>query len=289
MVLGLLLAPVHVVNRLLIIGLGGGNLSSALRLLLGSAWTIDIVELDPVVVRAATEFFGVEGECVANFDDFFAPRKGAQDRVRILTGDGLAVVREIRARGVVYNALVLDVDAKNSDTPLEAPAECFMAASFLGDAAAIAECFILNLVCEDKPYLKKMADRLKSAFGRVYLTHLNRIRPCEELNYVVIAQPNPSGLPALTTRGVTALVDRLVSGESGSLLPDSAKELLDFGVLRQIGCACWTLLRPSLAESHSSPAAASSLSPRRAASKRGTSPQQPVSRKSLRVQSKGMS
>ncbi|MDY6990443.1 MAG: fused MFS/spermidine synthase [Thermodesulfobacteriota bacterium] len=55
--LGMLLAPKP--ERVLMVGLGGGTFTTLLRRHDASLW-IDAVEIDPVVVQAAKEWFGVE-------------------------------------------------------------------------------------------------------------------------------------------------------------------------------------------------------------------------------------
>jgi Spermidine synthase len=77
--------------RVLVIGLGGGSLPSMLqRLYPGIA--IDIVEIDPAVVRVARRFFG------------FTPGP----RTRVHTQDGRVFVKRMARQGVKYDLVLLD-------------------------------------------------------------------------------------------------------------------------------------------------------------------------------------
>lgn len=77
--------------RVLIAGLGGGTLPTALAELLPEV-RIDVVEIDPAVVDAAREYFG------------FA----ATERVRVEVGDARVFVKRALARGERYDMVILD-------------------------------------------------------------------------------------------------------------------------------------------------------------------------------------
>lgn len=78
-------------KRILILGLGGGTLPMALNELLPEA-DIDVVEIDPAVVRVAREYFG------------FAP----SDRVDVFAQDGRVFVKRAAAQGETYDLVILD-------------------------------------------------------------------------------------------------------------------------------------------------------------------------------------
>ncbi|HEX7035972.1 MAG TPA: fused MFS/spermidine synthase [Pseudomonadales bacterium] len=86
---GLLLEPEP--RRILILGLGGGTLPMALNELLPEA-DIDVVEIDPAVVRVAREYFG------------FAPT----ERVDVFAQDGRVFVKRAAAQGETYDLVILD-------------------------------------------------------------------------------------------------------------------------------------------------------------------------------------
>lgn len=90
MILGsLLLRPNP--RRILMVGLGGGTLTSTLSKLLPNA-TIDVVEIDPAMVRVAKEYFN------------FKP----SPRVHITVEDGRVFVKRALARGAKYDLVILD-------------------------------------------------------------------------------------------------------------------------------------------------------------------------------------
>lgn len=79
------------VSRVLIVGLGGGSLPTALRAVLPAA-QIDTVEIDPVVVDVAKRYF--------NFST------GPSQRVHV--ADGRAFVQQAIERGERYDLVMLD-------------------------------------------------------------------------------------------------------------------------------------------------------------------------------------
>ncbi|HEY3177277.1 MAG TPA: fused MFS/spermidine synthase [Casimicrobiaceae bacterium] len=78
-------------QRILILGVGGGTLPSALQRLFPSA-SIDAVEIDPAVVRVARRFFA------------FEPGRDT----RVYEEDGRVFVKRMQRQGVMYNLIVLD-------------------------------------------------------------------------------------------------------------------------------------------------------------------------------------
>ena len=78
-------------ERILILGLGGGTLPMAFDELLPEA-EIDVVEIDPAVVRVAREYFG------------FAP----SERVDVFAQDGRVFVKRAAHQGEKYDLVILD-------------------------------------------------------------------------------------------------------------------------------------------------------------------------------------
>lgn len=78
-------------ERILILGLGGGTLPMAFNELLPNA-EIDVVEIDPAVVRVAREYFG------------FAP----SERVDVFAQDGRVFVKRAAHEGEQYDLVILD-------------------------------------------------------------------------------------------------------------------------------------------------------------------------------------
>jgi spermidine synthase len=78
-------------DSILIIGLGGGTLPRTLRTLLPGA-TIDVIEIDPAVVRVAQDYFGFH----------------ADDRMHVIEEDGRAYVRRALRGEQRYALIMLD-------------------------------------------------------------------------------------------------------------------------------------------------------------------------------------
>jgi len=78
-------------KRILIVGLGGGSIPTALRELLPEA-QIDVVEIDPAVTRVAKQFFG--------FKD--------GPKMQVFEVDGRVYVKRALREGVKYDAILLD-------------------------------------------------------------------------------------------------------------------------------------------------------------------------------------
>jgi len=77
--------------RVLIIGLGGGTLPTTLRKMF-SASSIDIVEIDPAVIRVAKTYFG------------FSP----DPSMRVMETDGRVFVKRALLEGLEYDLIMLD-------------------------------------------------------------------------------------------------------------------------------------------------------------------------------------
>lgn len=78
-------------RSILIIGLGGGTLPRALHRVLPNA-TIDVVEIDPAVVRVAQKFFGFS----------------QNERVRVAEADGRVFVKRAQRERRQYDIVMLD-------------------------------------------------------------------------------------------------------------------------------------------------------------------------------------
>jgi spermidine synthase len=78
-------------NNILIIGLGGGTLPHALRQLLPNA-DIDVVEIDPAVVRVAEQYFGFHADA----------------HMPVFEEDGRAYVRRVLRSDKRYQLIMLD-------------------------------------------------------------------------------------------------------------------------------------------------------------------------------------
>lgn len=181
MLASLLLDPTP--QRILVLGLGGGTLPQALDEILPGAH-IDVVELDPAVVRVAREFFG------------FAP----SERVRIITQDGRVFVKRAAHDGEHYDLVMLD--AFNGEyIPEHLMTREFLeeVRSILGpDAVLAANTFSIS----------SLYDHESATYAAVYGRFYN-MRSDDTGNRVVLTRNGPLPEPAQLTERAAALADRL--------------------------------------------------------------------------------
>lgn len=152
----------------LLVGLGGGGLPQFLRDFVPNA-TVEVVELDPVVLEVAKEWFG------------FRP----DDRLTVTVGDGLEQICSLEKEGGhFFDVVMFDVDNKDSSLGMSCPPAAFVETSVLQKVSNILSprgLFILNLVCRDPVLRKNVLERVRSVFPMI----LSR-KIAEEINEVLL-------------------------------------------------------------------------------------------------------
>ena len=169
MMAALLLNPAP--QRVLIVGLGGGTVPSAIAQLFPQA-LIDVVEIDSAVVEVARRFFGF----VAN------------ERLRVHIQDARTFVRRAARNGETYDLVMLD--AYNS----EYIPEHLMTREFLVDARSLLSedgALAANTFASSRLY-----DHESTTYSAVFGTFFN-LRLPDSANRVVLAMTRP--LPDLLT------------------------------------------------------------------------------------------
>uniref|UniRef100_A0A8D0BXV5 eEF1A lysine and N-terminal methyltransferase n=1 Tax=Salvator merianae TaxID=96440 RepID=A0A8D0BXV5_SALMN len=141
--------------RVLIIGLGGGSLPLFIHdYFLQSC--IDVVEIDPAMLEVAKCWFG------------FSP----EDRLKVHIADGLAYVDDLAAKeSSFYDAIMFDVDSKDSALGMSCPPPAFVDKSFLQKVKILLKMegiFILNLVCRDSLLRDAVLATLRELFPLLY-------------------------------------------------------------------------------------------------------------------------
>ncbi|XP_076582396.1 eEF1A lysine and N-terminal methyltransferase [Chaetodon auriga] len=143
-------APVSV----LLVGLGGGGLPQFLRDFVPNV-TVEVVELDPVVMEVAKEWFG------------FRP----DDRLTVTIGDGLERICALEKEGGrLFDAIMFDVDNKDSTVGMSCPPAAFVEPSILQKVCSLLTprgVFILNLVCRNMALRKSVLERVSAMFPTV--------------------------------------------------------------------------------------------------------------------------
>jgi len=142
-------------RRVLIVGLGGGTLPRALRHLLATT-RIDVVEIDPAMVRVAKQFFDFEED----------------GRLHVAGEDARAYIKRARARGLRYDLVMLDACGQ------EYIPEHLMTREFLlevRDVLSDRGVLVANTFATSKLYDRESVT-YNNVFGRFYQLELdNRI------------------------------------------------------------------------------------------------------------------
>ncbi|KAF7668517.1 hypothetical protein LDENG_00009010 [Lucifuga dentata] len=138
----------------LLVGLGGGGLPQFLRDFVPGV-AVEVVELDPVVLEAAKEWFG------------FRP----DDRLIVTLGDGLERISALEKEGGrLFDAIIFDVDSKDTTVGMSCPPAAFVETSFLQKVSRLLTprgVFMLNLVCRDTVLRKSVLERVHGVFPSV--------------------------------------------------------------------------------------------------------------------------
>ncbi|XP_036066913.1 eEF1A lysine and N-terminal methyltransferase isoform X1 [Oryzias melastigma] len=151
----------------LLVGLGGGGLPQFLRDFLPGV-SVEVVELDPVMLEVAKEWFG------------FRP----DSRLTVTVGDGLEHICALEKGGRLFDAIMLDVDNKDGSLGMSCPPAAFVETPFLQKIHNLLTSrglFILNLVCRDPNLRKNVLEGVSSVFPTVFSQKID-----QEVNEVLL-------------------------------------------------------------------------------------------------------
>jgi len=152
-------------QRILMLGLGGGTLPMALDELLPDA-RMDVIEIDPAVVRVAREYFG------------FAP----SERVRVIAQDGRVFVKRALQKQERYDLIILD--AFNG----EYIPEHLMTREFLEEVRALLS--ENGVLAANTFSISALYDHESATYAAVYTPFFN-LKPNDSGNRVVLAVNGP--------------------------------------------------------------------------------------------------
>lgn len=170
-------------RRVLVLGLGGGTLPMALDEVLPEA-RIDVVEIDPAVVRVAREYFA------------FAP----SDRVNVVTQDGRVFVKRAASRGEQYDLVMLDAFTGDYIP------EHLMTREFLAEVQAVlADGGVLaaNTFSISELYAHESAT-YQAVFGEFF-----NLKPGDSGNRVILDRKGPLPSAAVLAERARTLAPRL--------------------------------------------------------------------------------
>lgn len=185
--LGIITVPAA---ELLLIGLGGGLLATYIHRYFPKS-TLTAVDIDIAMVEVAKEYFG------------FTPGP----RLKAVVADGIDYIEKLAKEGVKYNAIMVDVDAKDSSMGLSCPPRSFLERSFL---EKIASCLsseglmILNLVCRDHKLKPVVLEDVKAVFSTVLCQQIP-----EEVNCILFCANSLPDLKQKWEKGLHLVNDSL--------------------------------------------------------------------------------
>ncbi|RUS69879.1 hypothetical protein EGW08_022356, partial [Elysia chlorotica] len=157
-----------------LVGLGGGGFPSFIQGAFPQV-TVEAVELDPVVVDIATNWFDLQPD----------------DKLKIHVADGIEFVHGLVASGSKRDVVVIDVDSKEPGVPLSCPPAVFVEVEFLTAVAKLLTdggILILNLASRDDSVKLDVLERVRSVFDQCARLDLG-----EDINTVVFATNQHSG------------------------------------------------------------------------------------------------
>uniref|UniRef100_A0A3Q2YKM5 eEF1A lysine and N-terminal methyltransferase n=1 Tax=Hippocampus comes TaxID=109280 RepID=A0A3Q2YKM5_HIPCM len=206
---------VYAMVSVLVIGLGGGGLPQFLRDFVPGV-SVEVVELDPVVLEVAKEWF------------HFRP----DDHLTVTLGDGLERICTLeKDGGRLFDAIMFDVDNKDSTLGMSCPPAAFVESSILHKVSSLLTprgIFILNLVCRDSALRKDVLERVSGVFPAILSRKIDG-----EVNEVLLCRRQGEGigvLPSLKQAGHD-LQRALHSGVTRSPKIDIAELLKDMKVV----------------------------------------------------------
>lgn len=142
--------------RVLLIGLGGGNLPVFLHTHFKQIH-LDVVELDGAMLQVATEWFGLQ----------------LDERLKVFVDDGIKFIEEKSKESLEegkYDIIMFDVDNKDTSAGISCPPEAFVKPDFLLKVKSILDAsgvLALNLACRNQDIKSKVLADIQNCFGVV--------------------------------------------------------------------------------------------------------------------------
>ncbi|XP_031724163.1 eEF1A lysine and N-terminal methyltransferase [Anarrhichthys ocellatus] len=182
----------------LLVGLGGGGLPQFLRDFVPDV-TVEVVELDPVVMQVAKEWFG------------FRP----DERLTVTLGDGLERICALEKEGGrLFDVIMFDVDNKDSTVGMSCPPVSFVEPLILQKVCRLLTprgVFILNLVCRDSVLRKSVRERVSAAFPTILSRKVEG-----EVNEVLLCSRGAARILPSLNQAAKSLQSALSSNRTGN-------------------------------------------------------------------------
>ncbi|XP_014767916.1 eEF1A lysine and N-terminal methyltransferase [Octopus bimaculoides] len=178
--------------RVLMIGLGGGVLASYIHHVFEKA-TIDVVEIDPEMVKVATKWFDFKED----------------SRMKAYVADGLDFMKQKAEQDEIipYNMIVLDVNP-NEDSPTQmCPPRPFLESDNLKHMKQLLSpkgVLVINTLLFNELIRKEALNQIKTEFQSIYQTNIE-----VEVNVILYVFPETTNIQTTDSRIPAELVKRL--------------------------------------------------------------------------------
>jgi hypothetical protein len=133
---------------------------------------VTVAELDGAIVDCALAHFGLmlSGDTAEDLTTLRLPlSSAAPGRVRVVVGDGVALVRRFAAEGIALDAVILDADSKDLSTGQSFPPPAFLAPAFLADVGAILQqrsgCAVFNVAARSRVLFDASVEAVRVGLG----------------------------------------------------------------------------------------------------------------------------
>jgi len=186
----------------LVVGLGGGALSSFLQAFFGGQTLT--VELDQSVATLAQDYFGYTATPVPNLD-LVPGRIGSLLHIN----DGLAIAPPPDTLSGVF----LDVDTKDPSVGMSCPPVDFATVEYMTKVKGwltATGMLVINCSARDKTLRSELCDRVRCVFGGCYV---NEGEGDESINVVVVGVSGKAGGVAEGTERTESMCQALTVGE----------------------------------------------------------------------------
>ncbi|KAI3518520.1 hypothetical protein L1887_07325 [Cichorium endivia] len=193
-----------------VIGLGAGLLPMFLHGCIPFL-QIEAVELDPVVVELARDYFGfIEDE-----------------RLKVHVTDGIKFVEDVATSKSInkVDILIVDVDSPDSSSGMTCPAVNFVEETFLStvkNSLSKEGLFVINLVSRSPAVKEMVVSRMKVLFGKLFSLQLE-----EDVNEVIFAlnSEGPTDFNSPETYNQLQKLLNVKNPEMNTSIIDSAKKI----------------------------------------------------------------
>ncbi|CAJ0921583.1 unnamed protein product, partial [Mesorhabditis belari] len=150
-------------NRILAFGLGGGTLQNYISQFPKANIDVTTIEIDPVMVEVAETYFANK----------------ATGSNRIIIADGIEYAKEIKAKGEIYDYVVLDACSNDKARVVICPIDGFREEETIANIAQLINPMgglVVNIVAYENPEHKE--EQIRSLFAKYFAScFLMRILP----------------------------------------------------------------------------------------------------------------